>query len=154
MIILGIDPGIARMGYGVIEKKRKHSKFYLVDYGCLETKTNTKTYRRLLKIYQGVKRIIKKYKPDLLAIEDIYFAKNTKTAIRVAQAMGVIMLATIEARLPLKEFSPLEVKQSLTTFGRADKSQVQKMVKTLLGMKEIPRPDDAADALAIALAAA
>jgi len=152
MIILGIDPGIAKVGYGVIEKKGKQEPC-LVGYGCLKTKSSEDLSKRLLKIYQDLKKIIKKYKPDLLAIENIYFAKNTKTAINVAKAIGIILLAAEEAKLPLVEISPLQIKQSLTTFGRADKKQVQEMVKIFLKMKKIPEPDDAADALAIALTA-
>ena len=153
MIILGIDPGIAKVGYGIIEKKGKQEPC-LVDYGCFETKKSGNFSKRLFKIYQGLKKIIKKYKPDLLAVENIYFAQNTKTAIDVGKVIGIILLAAEEARLPLTEISPLQVKQSLTTFGRADKKQVQEMVKIFLKMKEIPKPDDAADALAIALTAA
>ena len=153
MIILGIDPGVAQVGYGVIEKKNRRSDPCLVVYGCIKTKKNKEFSKRLFEIYQDLKKIIKKYKPDLLAIENIYFAKNTKTAINVGKVIGIILLAAEEAKLSLFETSPLQVKQALTTFGRADKKQVQEMVKIFLKMKEIPKSDDAADALAIALTA-
>jgi len=169
MIILGIDPGTAITGYGVITaignwqlaigklqkveiKKRKQSDtLKLIDYGCIITKPDIDTSKRLLVLAKELKKIIKKYKPDVMAVEDIFFFKNLKTAIKVSQARGVILLTGEQAKLPVFEYTPLQVKQAIVGYGRAEKRQVQKMVKNLLKLKEIPKSDDAADALAIAI---
>ncbi len=152
MVILGIDPGIGITGFGIIEKKENNLK--VLDFGCVKTSKNETLGRRLKAIHQGVKKLIKGFKPDLAAAESLFFFKNLKTAIAVSQARGVVVLAAEEAGVSFCEFTPLEVKQAVSGYGRAEKQQVQKMVKLLLNLKEIPRPDDAADALAIAVCAA
>lgn len=157
MIIIGIDPGLARTGYGVIlisDKTKSDKKYQLLDYGCLTTSSNLPNYLRLKKIYQLFKKIIKKYQPDLCVIEELFFAKNIKTAMKVGEARGVILLALAERNIPLLVLTPLQMKMSLTAYGRATKKQIQKVVQTLLSLKTLPQPDDAADALALALCGA
>ncbi len=151
MIILGIDPGLATTGFAVVEFNKEKSR--ALSYGIISSKARERISKRLRKIYQELKKIIKKYNPGLLAIENIYFAKNAKTAINVGKTIGVILLLAEEEKISFKEFTPLEIKQFLTGFGRADKNQVQNMVKRLLNLPSLPRPDDAADALGIALIA-
>ncbi|TSC95460.1 MAG: crossover junction endodeoxyribonuclease RuvC [Parcubacteria group bacterium Athens1014_10] len=151
MIILGIDPGIATTGYGIIEQDRNGIK--LIDYGCIKTEAKNDFSERLKKIHQELKKIIKNCKPSAVAVEDIFFAKNSKTAIKVAEARGVILLTVIQLDIPLYEFTPLQVKQGLTNYGQAPKRQLQKMVAKFLNLDKIPQPDDAADALAIAICA-
>ncbi|OGH85820.1 MAG: crossover junction endodeoxyribonuclease RuvC [Candidatus Magasanikbacteria bacterium RIFOXYB2_FULL_38_10] len=148
--MLGIDPGFHRMGYGVIESIG--SKIKMIDYGSTETSKTKSIGERILEISCVLREIIKKHQPDSLILEELFFFKNLKTAINVAQARGAIILVAEECCLPVVELTPLQVKQSVTGFGRAEKGQIQKMVKTLLNLKEIPKPDDAADALAIAIA--
>ena len=150
MIILGIDPGFARTGYGVVEEKNKNLR--MLDYGCLSTPAGLIFEKRLKKIHEGLNDLIKKFKPDVCAVEKIFFCKNAKTAIDVGQARGVVILTAAEKNLKILEFTPLQVKQFITGYGKAEKQQVQKMIKILLGLKEIPQPDDAADALALAIA--
>lgn len=152
MIILGIDPGFARLGFGVIEESDGRTQ--AVTYGCFETSSKLEHPERLLKIYKEMQRLIKKYKPKRVAFEHLFFSKNVKTAMAVGEARGVIMLACAEAKIPTVEIMPNQVKQAVTGYGGADKQQMQKMVKLILGLKEIPKPDDAADALAIAMAGA
>jgi len=152
MIILGIDPGTAITGYGVIEKK--DNKLYLVDYGCIRTEAGLATAQRLYEIDRDLAKIIRKYSPEIIAVEDIFFFKNQKTAIKVSQARGVILARAAKMKIPVTEYTPLQVKQAITSYGRAGKAQVQKMVKLLLRLKEIPKPDDAADALAAAICCA
>ena len=152
MIILGIDPGFATLGFGIINVDK--DKFTLIDYGCIKTSAGKDFAERLETIYDAIKKILKKYQPDKVAVENIYFAKNVKTAIKVGEARGVILLASHEAGAPIFEFTPLQVKQALTSYGQAQKTQIQKMVQILLNLKELPKPDDAADALAIALTCA
>lgn len=154
MIILGIDPGYAITGYAIIEVNSKTKTTALIDYGCILTSSKDIFSKRLLIVYNGVRDIIEKYNPDKMAIENIYFAKNTKTAIKVSEARGVITLAATIKNIDVLGFTPLQVKQALTGYGRASKSQIQQMVKNILKLKSIPRPDDAADALAIALTCA
>lgn len=149
MIILGIDPGFARTGYGIIEEKNKNLR--MLDYGCLSTPAGLIFEKRLKKIREGLTDLIKKYKPDVCAVEKIFFCKNTKTAIDVGQARGVVILTAAEKNLKIREFTPLQVKQFITGYGKAEKGQIQKMIKILLDLKEIPKPDDAADALALAI---
>jgi crossover junction endodeoxyribonuclease RuvC len=151
MIILGIDPGTAATGYGII-KKQKELK--IIDYGCIQTSPQLSTAERLQKTHQQITKIIKKHKPNIIAIEDIFFFKNLKTVIKVSQAQGVALLAAGQKKIPVAEYTPLQIKQAVTSYGRAEKSQVQKMVKILLNLKEIPKPDDAADALAVAICCA
>ena len=150
MVILGIDPGFARMGWGVISKTG--AKFSLIDYGCLETPVKTSLSNRLEKIFDGLSKVLKKIKPDLAGIETLFFNTNAKTAVSVGEARGVILLALKKYGVKVIDVTPLQVKQSVAGYGRAEKVQVQKMVKILLSLSEIPKPDDAADALAIALA--
>lgn len=150
MIIVGFDPGIATLGYGVI-KKEARSKPQMLDYGIVSTPKEENLAVRLAMIEQGVKQIIEKFKPDEIAIEELFFAKNVKTAITVAHARGVVLLTCIKECGRIYEYTPLQIKQALTGYGRADKKQIQQMVKTFLNLKAIPKPDDAADALAVAL---
>lgn len=149
MIILGIDPGTAITGYGIIEKKG--SSIYGIDYGCIETHSKVAMPDRLNDIYKKTEKVIKKYQPDVLACEELFFFKNLKTAITVAQARGVLIVSGRKNRLPVFEYTPLQVKQALTGYGRAEKKQIQKMVKLVLNLDQIPKPDDAADALAVAI---
>ncbi|OGF46037.1 MAG: crossover junction endodeoxyribonuclease RuvC [Candidatus Firestonebacteria bacterium RIFOXYC2_FULL_39_67] len=150
MKILGIDPGIATTGYGLIENKG--SNLCLVDYGCILTTPKMPVPERLNKLFNELSKLIKKQKPDEVAIEELFFAKNVKTAMSVSQARGVIVLSCIRSGMKaVNEYTPLEVKMALVGYGRAEKQQVQKMVTTLLNLKEMPKPDDAADALAIAV---
>lgn len=149
MIILGIDPGYGIVGFGVIEKTLTGIK--VIDYGAIYTyKTDTFPIR-LKKIYEGMNQLISKYKPDFVCAEELFFNHNVTTAINVAQARGVILLSAVQNCGALYEYTPLQIKQALTGQGRADKKQVQFMVKANLGLKAIPKPDDAADALAVAL---
>ena len=149
MIILGIDPGIAIVGYGIIEYK--NNKFKVIDYGAIFTPASISTTKRLEKIYKGIDILIKNYNIDEVGIEELFFNKNVKTAITVAQARGVILLACSHNDKPIYEYTPLQVKQGVVGYGRAKKLQVQQMVEIILNLKEIPKPDDAGDALAVAL---
>lgn len=149
MLILGIDPGTATTGVGIIKKEGQ--KFSLVHYSCILTPAKTKLHDRIDTIFDELTEIITEFKPDHIAVEELFFAKNTTTALSVGQARGVVLLAAKKKGLSIFEYTPLEVKMALTGYGRADKKQIQQMVKAILGLKEIPKPDDAADALAIAL---
>ena len=150
MIIVGFDPGIATLGYGVI-KTEKRGKPEMVDYGIVSTPKDKNIAERLAMLEKGIKQIIDKFKPDEIAVEELFFAKNVKTGIAVAHARGVILLTAIKECGKIFEYTPLQIKQALTGYGRAEKNQIQQMVKTMLSLKGIPRPDDAADALAVAL---
>lgn len=147
--ILGIDPGTATTGWGVIREKDGNCE--VVAYGAIETSKNKKNVNRLCEIANDLETLIARYKPDEVGIEDLFFCNNVTTAIKVAQARGVMLLVCARAKLPIGEYTPLQVKQSLTGYGKADKFQVQHMVKEFLKLKKIPRPDDAADALAVAI---
>jgi crossover junction endodeoxyribonuclease RuvC len=149
LIVLGIDPGVATTGYAFINSKTTTNE--VVDFGIISTSPKQNFSDRLKFIHQSLDSLIKKFKPDIVVVEQLYFAKNVKTALSVGQARGVILLTAILNKLPLYEFTPLQVKQSVCGYGKADKKQVQDMVKVLLKLKSIPKPDDAADALAIAL---
>lgn len=149
MRILGIDPGIGRTGWGVVDEQA--GKVKAVDYSCLETPENSPVPGRLLTIHQGLQTIIAAHKPDVLAIEELFFNKNVSTALVVGQARGVVLLAAAEMNMPVAVYTPLQVKTALTGYGRAEKNQVGQMVKIVLGLPAIPKPDDTADALAIAL---
>ena len=149
MIILGIDPGIAIVGYGIIECKGNN--FKVIDYGCITTDSKSLFPDRLKIVYDELTNIINKYKPDDFAIEELFFNKNAKTVIKVGQARGVEVLAAINNNLPIYEYTPLQIKQAVVGYGRAEKHQVQEMVKMLLNLKKIPKPDDVADALAVAI---
>lgn len=150
MVIVGFDPGLATLGFGVIKKENK-KKPEVVDYGIISTPKDETLPVRLAMLEKGIKQIIETYKPDEIAVEELFFAKNVKTGINVAHARGVILLTAIKECGRLYEYTPLQIKQALTGYGRADKNQIQQMVKTFLGLKSIPKPDDAADALAVAL---
>ncbi len=150
MIILGFDPGIATLGYGVIQTE-KGKKPQMLDYGIVSTPKEENIAVRLAMLEKGVKQIIDKYKPNEIAIEELFFAKNVKTAITVAHARGVVLLTCVKECGRIYEYTPLQIKQALTGYGRADKKQIQAMVKMFLNLKAVPKPDDAADALAVAL---
>lgn len=150
--VLGIDPGFGRMGYGVIAKDARGA-WRALAYGCVETSKSDPLPERLLVLHRELNALITKYHPTHCAVEKLFFFKNVTTAIDVGQARGVVLLAVAEHKLVLDEFTPLQVKQSMTGFGRADKGQVQKMVTMLLGLKDKIKSDDAADALAVALCA-
>ena len=149
MIILGIDPGIAIVGYGVIEYDG--FKMKLIDYGAILTPAGMKLPERLDIIFDSMTQLMERFEPDAVAFEELFFAKNVKTGIDVAQARGVSLMATYKKNKALYEYTPLQVKQAVVGYGRADKHQVQTMVKTILSLAEIPKPDDAADAVAVAI---
>lgn len=149
MIILGIDPGLATVGWGVI--KVEGSKIEVVEYGHIHTNKDLEFGERLLEIYTDVTALIEKFHPDEAALEELFFTNNQKTVIAVAQARGAILLTLKKNQVTVAGYTPLEVKQALTNYGRADKRQVQDMVKILLNLSTIPKPDDTADALALAL---
>ena len=147
--ILGIDPGYGRVGVGIIEIQGSKSK--ALFYTCIETSKDTEFNQRLFQISKELDQIIKEYKPEVAVVETLYFAKNTTTAIDVGQARGVILLTLFNNSIPSYDLTPLQVKQYVSGYGKATKKQMQDVVKLLLGLKEIPKPDDAADALALAL---
>jgi crossover junction endodeoxyribonuclease RuvC len=153
MIILGIDPGTATTGYGVIEVK-KNKNLRAIEYGCIKTSPDSKTGERLKKINSEISGLIKKHQPKILAIESLFFFRNLKTAIPVSQAKGVILLAAARKKVPVIEFAPLQVKLTITGYGWAEKEKVQKKVKKMLNLKKIPKPDDVSDALGIAICGA
>lgn len=150
-IIIGIDPGIADTGYGII--KITGAKLTCLSYGSIKTSPLQELPARLKVLHQELDKIIKHYKPNLAAVEQLFFNKNVRTALIVGQARGVALLTLIENNLPIFEFTPSQIKQAVSSYGQASKTQVQKMVKLILNLKEIPRPDDAADALAAAICA-
>ncbi len=150
-IIIGIDPGIADTGFGVIEVDG--SKLTCLEYGSIKTKAGNKLSVRLHRLYTELTTLLKKYKPVLVCVEELFFCNNAKTALIVGQARGVVLLTIEENGVQLVEFTPLQIKQAVSSFGGADKKQVQRMVKLILNLKEIPTPDDAADALAAAICA-
>jgi len=149
MIVLGIDPGMAIMGYGVINEKNGHLE--VLDYGVETTPARMDTGERLLRIFESVESLILKHQPDAMAIEELFFNKNSKTALIIGHARGAAVVAGARMNLPLFEYTPLQVKQAVVGYGRAEKQQVQQMVRLLLNLKEIPQPDDAADALAVSI---
>ncbi len=166
MIILGVDPGVATTGYGVIstkihknQKQDKNQKPKVVDFGCIVTDKSNTAGERLKTIHDEINKLIEEYKPDLISIENLYFFKNLKTAMPVSQAKGVILLSAAKKNIPVCEFTPLQVKMTVVGYGKAEKKQVQKMTKELLdlsgfNLKEKDRKkDDASDALGIALCA-
>jgi crossover junction endodeoxyribonuclease RuvC len=172
MIIIGVDPGTATTGYGVIEtpflkshlkkpcsglKKdllKKVKNFSCLGYGIIKTSPSSKTAERLNKLHKELNGLINKYRPEILAVENVYFFKNLKTVIPVSQAKGVILLTAAKKKIPVSEFTPLQMKMAITGYGRAEKKQVQEMLKILLHLEKIPAPDDAADALGIAICCA
>ncbi len=149
MIVLGIDPGYAIVGCGVVEYKSNH--FRMLEYGAITTEAHTPFNERIEKIFDEAYALICKYKPDAMAIEKLFFNTNQKTAIDVAQARGALVLAAQKCRVPIYEYTPLQVKQSVVGYGRAEKKQVQEMTRVMLNLEKIPKPDDAADALAMAI---
>jgi len=151
MIVLGIDPGTATVGYGIIEKIKTTKKLKALGYGCIKTSPRFTDGERLRQINNELSKLIKEYQPEILAVEKIFFFKNLKTALPVSQAKGVILLAAAKKKLPVYEFTPLQVKLTVTGYGRAEKKIVQENIKKLLKLKEIPTPDDAADALGVAV---
>jgi crossover junction endodeoxyribonuclease RuvC len=148
VIVLGIDPGTAALGYGIVE--RTGARLREVDHGCLTTSADLTLPERLLAIHTLVDELLCLHEPDLLGIERLFFSRNVQTAFAVGQARGVVLLAAAQHGTPVREATPNEVKSAITGYGAADKEQVQRMVQLVLGMRELPRPDDAADALAIA----
>jgi len=149
MIILGVDPGIGRAGWGIVETE--NSKLKTRNFGCIETEANSPLVERLLILHQRLDEIIAEYKPDVMAVEELFFNTNAKTALIVGHARGVIMLSAGIKNIPVTSYTPLQVKMALTGYGRAEKNQIGLMVKTMLHLQTIPKPDDTADALAIAL---
>lgn len=150
MRILGIDPGLAIVGYGVIDRDER-DRLALVDFGTVITTPEDAFPVRLRKVASGVRRLVETFQPDAIAFEELFFNKNTTTAINVAQARGAALVSAAEKTDELYEYTPLQVKQAVTGYGRAEKKQVQLMVSALLKLKSVPRPDDAADALAVAI---
>jgi crossover junction endodeoxyribonuclease RuvC len=149
MRVIGIDPGTAVTGYGVVESEG--NRLEAVAYGVIRTSSKLPAADRLAKIHGSLKGVIAEHKPEVASIERLFVSKNPSAALAVGQARGVSLLAAVNAGLEVAEFSPVEVKQAVVGYGKADKSQVQEMVKVLLGLSEVPRPDDAADALALAI---
>ena len=149
MIIIGIDPGLATVGFGVIRKEE--NSIIPVSYGCIKTSSERRTPERLLEIYREVDALFEKYTPFAVAVERLFFSKNVTNAMSVSEARGVIFLAAQQRDIPIFEYTPNQVKQSVTGSGHADKKQMQEMIKRLLNLDELPEPDDAADGLSIAL---
>ncbi len=149
VIIIGIDPGLATVGFGVIRKD--DNRIIPVSYGCIRTSSGKNNPERLLEIYNEMNALFEKYSPFVVAVEKLFFTNNITSAMGVSEARGVIFLAAQQKNIPVIEYTPLQVKQAITGSGRADKKQVQEMIKRLLGLDDIPKPDDAADGLSIAL---
>ena len=149
MRIIGIDPGLAIVGFGIIDKIG--SRLTPKQYGCIKTEAHTKEPLRLKQIYDAVTTLLKQYQPEVMGIEKLYFNRNVTTAFSVGQARGVILLAAEEAGIPVYEYTPLQVKQAIVGYGQAEKKQIQEMVRIFLSLREIPKPDDVADALAVAV---
>ncbi|MDR0468961.1 MAG: crossover junction endodeoxyribonuclease RuvC [Peptococcaceae bacterium] len=149
MIVIGIDPGTAIMGYGIIDYQ--NSKHKSLAYGVIRTNKDQTTEDRLKQLFHGVNRLLDEYKPDVMAVEELFFNRNSTTAISVGQARGVALLAAGLREIPVGEYTPLQVKQAVVGYGRAEKHQVQYMITKILGLIEAPKPDDAADALAVAI---
>ena len=150
MLVIGIDPGTAITGYGLV-REAENGKITVVDYGVIQTPATMPMPQRLLHLYQELKNITLLHRPDSGAVEKLFFQKNVRTAISVGQGRGVAILALAEADMPIAEYTPLEIKQAIAGYGGADKAQMQYMIKSLLSLDEIPKPDDAADALAVAV---
>lgn len=153
MIILGIDPGLERTGFGVVQKGEKSGPSNLVclDYGCIFTPRDKTRAERLVILEKELSAVLRKHSPDIMAVETLFFFKNLKTVMPVSEARGVILFSGAKKKIPIYEFSPLQVKMTITGYGRAEKKQVQRMVKETLGLPSIPKPDDAADGLALAI---
>lgn len=149
MLVLGIDPGTATTGYGLI--KYETGRQTVIDYGVISTPANMEMALRLCRINKEIDELITKYSPDVAAVEQLYYQKNSKTVITVAQGRGVVLMTAANRGIEVAEYTPLQVKQSVVGYGKADKNQVQFMVQKILNLKEMPKPDDAADALAVAI---
>ena len=149
MVIIGVDPGTARLGWGVVKNDKGQQT--VGSYGCLETKKEKTDAVRLKELFDQFIKLLKKFKPDAVAVEDLFFFKNQKTIVKVSQARGVILLASQLQNIPTFSYSPPQIKLAVTGYGQADKHQVQQMTKTILKLSSIPKPDDTADALAVAL---
>ena len=149
MIILGIDPGLAIVGWGVVEYRS--GKFKTLGSGAIRTPAGTRTEERLAGIYRDLNTVIDHFKPDEMAVEELFFTNNITTGIRVAEARGIVLLCGEQKGLRIAEYTPMQVKQAVVGYGRAEKKQVMTMVTSILGLKEVPKPDDTADALAIAV---
>ena len=149
MIVLGIDPGYALMGWSVVEGDGSRMK--LINYGCIETKAGVPMPDRLRTLQLGIRDLLNIYKPDDVAFEELFFARNVTTALMVGAARGAAIIAAAEYTRNLYEYTPMQIKQAITGYGKADKHQIQMMVRLMLNIEEIPRPDDAADALAVAI---
>jgi crossover junction endodeoxyribonuclease RuvC len=150
MVVVGIDPGTATTGYGFIQETGEGS-LEALDYGVIETPAGMPLEERLLLLYQDLKRLLLLHRPQSGAVEKLFFSRNVTTAIAVGQGRGVVMLALAEAGIHVAEYTPMEIKQAVTGYGGAEKHQIQHMVRAMLGLQDIPRPDDAADALAVAI---
>jgi crossover junction endodeoxyribonuclease RuvC len=150
MLVIGIDPGTAKLGYGLV---REHADGSLsaVTFGVIETPAELPMNNRLMKLYTGLSKVIALHRPDCSAVEELFFARNSRTAITVGEARGVVLLLLSDMAMDVHEYTPMEVKQAVTGYGGADKNQVQEMVRALLQLDSIPKPDDAADALAVAI---
>ena len=149
MVVLGIDPGYALMGWGVVESEGSRMK--LINYGCIETKAGVPMQNRLRTLQLGIRDLLNIYRPDDVAFEELFFARNVTTALMVGAARGAAIIAAAEYTENLYEYTPMQIKQAITGYGKADKKQIQQMVKLLLKLDDIPRPDDAADAIACAI---
>ena len=150
MRILGIDPGTSITGFGIIDMS-KAGKLKYLEAGVIRTKAKQALEKRLVIIYEEVSQLIREFKPTDVAVELLYFSANVTTAMSVSHARGIVLLAAAQADLPVVEYTPLQVKQAMTGYGRADKKQIQEMVKKILNLNQLPKPDDAADALAVAI---
>jgi crossover junction endodeoxyribonuclease RuvC len=155
MLVMGLDPGLAITGYGLVRESLPNSgspgELSLVEYGAVTTPAGQPLPDRLLSIDGALGALIDKYRPDVVAVEEMFFGRNVTTALLVGQARGVALLAAARAGLPVREYKPVAVKQAITGYGRASKSQMQEMVRLLLNLEDVPRPDDAADAIAVAI---
>ncbi len=150
MLVIGIDPGTALTGFGLV-RRSSDGNLQPVDYGVIRTSSSQPMARRLVKLHNDLEELLKRYEPDQAAVERLFFQKNVTTAISVGQARGVVLFALAEAGLAIEEYTPQDIKIAVTGYGAADKGQMQRMVKMLLTMDELPKPDDAADALAVAI---
>ncbi len=150
MITLGIDPGTAITGFGII-KEEQDGDLVVLSFGVIRTASDNSQAERLAQLYDKIKALILLHQPDMGAVEKLFFERNVRTALHVGQARGVALLAMAQAQLPIGEYTPLEIKQAVAGYGGADKNQVQQMVRTILGLESVPHPDDAADALAVAI---
>jgi len=149
MIIMGIDPGIARVGWAVVDAAGSTPK--AIAYGCIETQKTHTHQSRLIIVYESILKLLTRYAPECVSMEELFFSTNTKTAMSVAESRGILVLAAGMKKVPVISYTPLTIKQTITGSGKADKTQIQRMITKILKLKEVPKPDDTADALAIAL---